>query len=136
MNNLMNNMNNSATHDLSTHGWPTAFIAELDHRILRAPGVKLRSVRQGAAGDQVFCVDLRIRRPNADEFPPVAVLHSMEPLLLAGFQRLMPDHFASVGVMGCRPRYYLVFIYEGLAEVSRALLQSPLHFVAQATPHS
>src|SRR5690625_2354754 len=76
--NLMNNMNNSAAHDLSTHGWPTAFIGELDHRILRAPGVKLRSVRQGTAGDQVFCVDLRIRRPNADEFPPVAVLHSME----------------------------------------------------------
>jgi len=132
MNNLMNNMNNSATHDLSTHGWPTAFIGELDHRILRAPGVKLRSVRQGAAGDQVFCVDLRIRRPNADEFPPVAVLHSMEHFLLEGFQRLMPDHFVSVGVMGCRTGFYLVFINEGRAKVICAVLQTLLAGVEQA----
>lgn len=117
---------------LSETGWPPAFIGELDHRRLKAPSVKLRSAHHGAAGDSIYCVDLRIRRPNADEFPAIAVLHSLEHFLLEGFQRLMPDHFVSVGLMGCRTGFYLVFINEGRADLICAALQTLLKDIVQA----
>jgi S-ribosylhomocysteine lyase len=119
--------------DVEALGWDARTVGELDHRLLKVPSVKLRSARCGGNGDVVFCIDLRIRRPNAAEFLSATELHSLEHFLLAGFQRCLPGNFLSVGVMGCRTGFYLLFLNEGDARRICALLQGILTEVQSAT---
>lgn len=94
-------------------GWETSTVGELDHRLLRAPHVKLRSATPGEKGDVVYCVDLRINRPNTNQYLSTTELHSVEHFLLEGFQHYMPENFLSVGIMGCQTGFYLVLLNEG-----------------------
>jgi S-ribosylhomocysteine lyase len=96
-------------------GWEARAVGELDHRLLKAPHVKLRSANEGAKGDVVYCVDLRINQPNV-EFLSSTEMHSFEHFLLYGFQKYMPKNFLSVGLMGCQTGFYLVLYNEGNAE--------------------
>lgn len=114
-------------------GWPAHLVGELDHRRLKAPAVKLRSATRGEYGDVVYAVDLRIRRPNADEYLSDTALHSVEHFLLEGFSRLMPGKFLSVGIMGCRTGLYLGFLNEGRAPVLLDTLAQVLEEMQQAT---
>lgn len=119
--------------DTERLGWPAALVGELDHRRLKAPSVKLRSVRAGADGDgTVYCVDLRVRRPNADDYLTATELHSVEHFLLEGLGRLLPEHFVSVGVMGCQTGFYLVFRGEGRTGVLLPVLERILQGMQQA----
>lgn len=118
---------------LEALGWPLAFMGELDHRRLKAPTLKLRSARQGAAGDWVYCIDLRVRRPNRVESLSSTELHSMEHFLLEGLQRHLGARFVSIGVMGCGTGFYLVFLNEGRASVLCAVLARILQDMAQAS---
>jgi len=97
-------------------GWEVSTVGELDHRLLRAPHVKLRSATAGPRGDVVYCVDLRINRPNANEYMSTTELHSVEHFLLEGFRRYLPENFLSVGIMGCQTGFYLVMLNEGGAQ--------------------
>lgn len=112
--------------DLEQLGWRRELVGELDHRLLRVPSVKLRSARQGAGGDAIFCIDLRIRRPNAHDYLSATELHSLEHFLLEGLRRHLPEQFVSVGIMGCRTGFYLVFVNEGRAEKICTVLASVL----------
>ena len=96
-------------------GWEARTVGELDHRLLKAPHVKLRSFTVGEKGDVVYCVDLRINRPNTT-FLSTTELHSVEHFLLAGFRKYLPDNFLSVGIMGCQTGFYLVLLNEGSAQ--------------------
>lgn len=96
-------------------GWKPGTVGELDHRLLKAPHVKLRSFTQGNQGDVVYCVDLRINQPNS-VFLSATEMHSFEHFLLAGFQKYLPENFLSVGLMGCQTGFYLVLYNEGNAE--------------------
>jgi S-ribosylhomocysteine lyase len=98
-------------------GWQPCWVGELDHRLLRAPSVTLRSARRGRYGDAIYCVDLRVCRPNADQCLSTTELHSLEHVLLQGLQRQLPESFISIGVMGCRTGFYLVFLNEGRADL-------------------
>ena len=124
--------------DVASLGWPQALVGELDHRRLKAPSVKLRSARLGEHGDALYCVDLRIRHPNANEFLTSTELHSVEHFLLEGFSRLLPEHFVSVGLMGCQTGFYLCFQNEGRAEVLCAVLVRILDEIqsASAVPYA
>jgi S-ribosylhomocysteine lyase len=101
--------------DVSQLGWVPATVGELDHRLLKAPSVKLRSFTVGPNGDVVYCVDLRISQPNED-FVPITEMHSLEHFLLAGFEKYLPLNFISIGLMGCQTGFYLVLLNEGRAE--------------------
>jgi len=101
--------------NLEQLGWETNTVGELDHRLLKAPHVKLRSANEGPKGDVVFCVDLRINLPNV-EYLSSTEMHSYEHFLLAGFQKYMPQNFLSIGLMGCQTGFYLVLYNEGNAE--------------------
>jgi S-ribosylhomocysteine lyase len=101
--------------DVSELGWEARTTVELDHRRLKAPHVKLRSISVGPKGDSVYCIDLRVSRPNV-EYMTQTELHSMEHFLLAGFQKYLPENFISVGPMGCRTGFYLVLFNEGRAD--------------------
>ncbi|MBV6399826.1 MAG: S-ribosylhomocysteine lyase [Anaerolineales bacterium] len=98
--------------NLEQLGWETAAVGELDHRRLKAPHVKLRSAKPGAAGDVVYAVDLRINLPNS-VFLSSTEMHSFEHFLLWGFQKYMPQNFVSIGLMGCQTGFYLVLLNEG-----------------------
>lgn len=101
--------------DVKQLGWEAGTVGELDHRVLKAPHVKLRSFTQGPRGDIVYCVDLRINKPNT-VFLSSTEMHSFEHFLLAGFQKYLPANFLSVGLMGCQTGFYLVLYNEGSAE--------------------
>ena len=119
--------------DLEELGWDAKTVGELDHRLLKAPSIKLRSASSGGNGDTVYCVDLRIRRPNAHEYLSATELHSLEHFLLAGFQRRLPAHFLSVGIMGCQTGFYLAFLNEGSAKRICGFLEGILTDMQSAT---
>lgn len=118
--------------DFEALGWRSDTVGELDHRRLQAPSVKLRGAHVGAAGDIVYTVDLRLRRPNADACLSDTELHSIEHFLLEGFQRLLPRHFVGVGVMGCRTGFYLTLLGEGRRVVIEDTLAAVLEGVLAA----
>ncbi len=97
-------------------GWEAGTVGELDHRLLKAPHIKLRSFTQGPSGDVVYAVDLRINRPNST-FLSSTEMHSFEHFLLWGFQKYMPQNFISIGLMGCQTGFYLILFNEGRAQV-------------------
>jgi S-ribosylhomocysteine lyase len=114
-------------------GWEVRTVGELDHRLLQAPHVKLRSANPGANGDVVYCVDLRINRPNAGEYLTSTECHSVEHFLLEGFQRYMPKNFLSIGIMGCQTGFYLVLLNEGRADKIREVYKNILTDMLSAT---
>lgn len=101
--------------DTKQLGWEAGTVGELDHRLLKAPHIKLRSFTQGPAGDVVYAVDLRINQPNST-FLSSTEMHSLEHFLLWGFQKYMPQNFISIGLMGCQTGFYLILFNEGRAE--------------------
>lgn len=119
--------------DVEALGWDSNTVGELDHRLLKAPSIKLRSAQRGANGDVVYCVDLRIRRPNAEQCLTVTELHSLEHFLLEGLKRSLSENFVSVGIMGCRTGYYLTFLNEGRAMTILGVLEEILTGILSAT---
>jgi len=116
-----------------TLGWDPATVGELDHRILKAPSLKLRSARPGPGGDVVYSVDLRIRRPNTGAVLSITEMHSLEHFLLEGFNRYLPENFISVGLMGCQTGFYLIFLNEGRAELLCEILEKILNDILAAS---
>lgn len=114
-------------------GWELETVGELDHRRLKAPSVKLRGAHRGENGDVVYCVDLRLRRPNADEYLTAAEAHSLEHFLLEGFGRCLPGKFIGVGIMGCRTGFYLMLLNEGRRQLIEGTLESVLTDVLAAS---
>jgi S-ribosylhomocysteine lyase len=117
--------------DLQQLGWDPATSVELDHRLLKAPHVKLRSATQGPGGDVVYAIDLRITRPN-EETLSITEMHSFEHFLLAGFLKHLPANFISIGLMGCQTGFYLVLFNEGRAEVVCDTLEKILNDILAA----
>ena len=117
--------------DVKQLGWEVSTVGELDHRLLKAPHVKLRSFKEGPKGDVVYCIDLRINQPNVD-FLSSTEMHSFEHFLLAGFQKYMPENFLSVGLMGCQTGFYLVLYNEGHAEKICGVYESILNDILNA----
>ncbi|MEO7031173.1 MAG: S-ribosylhomocysteine lyase [Herbaspirillum sp.] len=114
-------------------GWDSDTVGELDHRLLKAPSVKLRSAKAGENGDIAYSIDLRIQHPNADQYLTSTELHSLEHFLLEGFQRHLPSNFISVGVMGCQTGFYLILLNEGRVKKICSVLEDLLTEMQSAT---
>jgi S-ribosylhomocysteine lyase len=112
-------------------GWAPDTVGELDHRLLSAPHVKLRSSTIGPTGDVVYAVDLRINQPNTN-FLSSTEMHSFEHFLLEGFQKYMPQNFISVGLMGCQTGFYLILFNEGGAEKICDIYENILNDILKA----
>ena len=113
-------------------GWEPATVGELDHRLLKAPHVKLRSFTTGPAGDVVYAVDLRINEPNVT-FLSSTEMHSYEHFLLAGFQKYLPQNFISIGLMGCQTGFYLTLFNEGNAGKICSVYENILNDILSAS---
>lgn len=119
--------------NLEQLGWDASAVGELDHRLLQAPHVKLRALTTGTNGDGVFSVDLRINRPNNEEYLSTTELHSFEHFLLYGFKKYLPQNFISVAPMGCQTGFYLILLNEGDAEKICAIYEKILNDILSAT---
>lgn len=113
-------------------GWAPETVGELDHRLLKAPHIKLRSSTIGPTGDVVYAVDLRINEPNKT-FLNSTEMHSFEHFLLEGFQKYMPENFISIGLMGCQTGFYLVLFNEGDAERITSVYEKILNDILEAS---
>ena len=113
-------------------GWAPETVGELDHRLLKAPHIKLRSSTIGPTGDVVYAVDLRINEPNKI-FLNSTEMHSFEHFLLEGFQKYMPENFISIGLMGCQTGFYLVLFNEGDAERISGVYETILNDILEAS---
>jgi S-ribosylhomocysteine lyase len=118
--------------DVTELGWDANTAVELDHRLLRAPSVKLRSATEGPKGDVVYSVDLRVTQPNIN-YLSTTEMHSMEHFLLAGFQKYLPQNFISIGLMGCQTGFYLVLLNEGHADMICRVYENILQDVLNAS---
>ncbi len=118
--------------DAISLGWEESTSVELDHRLLKAPHVKLRSISVGPKGDRVYCIDLRVCQPNVETLSQIE-LHSFEHFLLAGFQKYLPENFISVAPMGCQTGFYLVLFNEGRAERICQVFEEVLLYIEDAT---
>lgn len=118
--------------DVNQLGWEAGTVGELDHRLLKAPHVKLRSARPGAGGDTVFSVDLRINEPNS-VFLSTTEMHSLEHFLLWGFQKYMPQNFISIGLMGCQTGFYLILLNEGRSDAVLSVYEKILNDILTAS---
>jgi S-ribosylhomocysteine lyase len=118
--------------ELEQLGWEAQTIGELDHQLLKAPHVKLRSLTIGIHGDGVYSVDLRINRPNK-EYLSTEAMHSFEHFLLWGFRKYMPENFISVAPMGCQTGFYLILLNEGDAQKICDVYESILNDILTAT---
>lgn len=118
--------------DVRTLGWEPTAVGELDHRLLKAPHIKLRSFTEGPKGDIVYAIDLRINRPNL-EILSSTEMHSFEHFLLAGMLQYLPQNFVSIGLMGCQTGFYLILFNEGRAEKVCQVYETILNDILQAT---
>jgi S-ribosylhomocysteine lyase len=118
--------------DVTQLGWDPNTAVELDHRRLRAPSVKLRSATEGLKGDVVYCIDLRVTKPNTETLS-IIEMHSFEHFLLAGFQKYLPQNFISIGLMGCQTGFYLVLLNEGNAELICRVYEQILQDILNAS---
>ena len=118
-------------------GWEVHTVGELDHRKLKAPHVKLRSLTNGKNGDAVYSVDLRINQPNTS-YLSTTELHSFEHFLLAGFRKYMPENFICVAPMGCQTGFYLALLNEGNAHKICSVYESILNdiLIAEEVPYA
>lgn len=118
-------------------GWEVHTVGELDHRKLKAPHVKLRSLTKGENGDAIYSIDLRINQPNIS-YMSTTELHSFEHFLLAGFRKYMPDNFICVAPMGCQTGFYLVLLNEGNAQRICDVYESILNdiLIASEVPYA
>ncbi|MDP1714215.1 MAG: S-ribosylhomocysteine lyase [Anaerolineales bacterium] len=118
-------------------GWEVHTVGEIDHRKLKAPHVKLRSITKGENGDAVYFVDLRINQPNIS-YLSTTELHSFEHFLLAGFRKYMPENFICVAPMGCQTGFYLVLLNEGDAQKICGVYEAVLNdiLIAKEVPYA
>ncbi|HWS23564.1 MAG TPA: S-ribosylhomocysteine lyase [Anaerolineales bacterium] len=112
-------------------GWDPNTVGELDHRLLKAPHIKLRSANPGSKGDIVYAIDLRINEPNGS-FLSTTEMHSFEHFLLEGFLRYLPNNFISIGLMGCQTGFYLILLNEGRAQVIEDVFEKVLNNILSA----
>ena len=100
-------------------------MGELDHRLVKAPYIRLSSGRRGARGDCVYVFDLRITQPNTSYMTTLQI-HSLEHLFLAGFRKYLSAAFVSVAPMGCQTGFYLVLLNEARANIVQKIYKKIL----------
>ncbi|MGI5058876.1 S-ribosylhomocysteine lyase [Treponema pectinovorum] len=77
----------------------------LDHRLVKAPYIRIAAKKQGAKGDWVTKFDVRVCQPNK-EFMGTGAIHAMEHII-AEYLRDEIETVIDFSPMGCRTGFYL-----------------------------
>ena len=95
----------------------------LDHTKVKAPYVRLITVKEGPKGDKISNYDLRLVQPNKNAIP-TGGLHTIEHLL-ASLLRDRLDGVIDCSPFGCRTGFHLIVWGEhSTTEVAKALKSS------------
>lgn len=97
--------------ELEKNGWNTEELGNIDHRIVKAPYVRMIEYTRGKYGDTVYLYDIRFTQPNK-EYLDASILHSLEHFMLVGFKKYFQEKFVSVAPMGCQTGFYLILMNE------------------------
>lgn len=104
---------------------------QLDHRIVKAPYVRLAGTENDTKGSLVQKYDLRLLQPNVSAVPTGA-LHTLEHLL-ATYMRDELTGVIDISPMGCRTGFYLIIWNEHKPSEIAAALKNSLEKVLTTT---
>ena len=91
-------------------GWNYALMGEVDHRVVKAPYIRLVSMIS-VDNTKTGVFDLRFTQPNSIRLPTNSA-HSLEHMMAVKFKKRLPDHFINLGPMGCLTGFYLSLVNE------------------------
>jgi S-ribosylhomocysteine lyase len=99
-------------------------MADIDHRCMLPPFLRITERIQAQGGGAVYLWDLRIAQPNVSSVE-MPVMHSVEHFLTVEM-RSRDDRILNVGPMGCQTGLYITAVdfgdHEGMSELlSQAL---------------
>src|SRR5690349_6073019 len=106
-------------------------MADLDHRYMTPPSLRVTERRTTPSGDEGFVWDLRVAQPNVSHLA-MPVVHSIEHFL-GTYLRQASDRVLAVAPMGCQTGFYIVTLGIGGFDEMSAMLASALERVGQAT---
>ena len=106
-------------------------MADLDHRFMTPPFLRMTSRRRGADGTDIYVWDLRVGQPNVSHVA-MNVVHSLEHFLGSQLRAASNDIIA-VAPMGCQTGFYIVTCGAAGQEDLAALLSNALQAVLDAT---
>ncbi len=105
-------------------------MADLDHRFMAPPFLRVSDRRTTPSGDEVFQWDLRLAQPNVSQVA-MPVIHSLEHFL-GTLLRSASDKVITVAPMGCQTGFYLGTIGIGDFEEMADLLAEALVAIGEA----
>jgi S-ribosylhomocysteine lyase len=114
--------------DIEQLGWEPRTVGELDHRLLKAPHVKLRSCAQGSTGDVVYadCIN-----------PPNVIMYHRNALLRAFPVGRLSEIYAAEFHLdwfdGLSTGFYLVLFNEGRAQTILDVYEKILNDILTAS---
>lgn len=103
----------------------------LDHRLVRAPYLRLADKKTGQHGDVIYKYDFRICQPN-QEHMDMDALHSLEHLM-AELARNHSERVVDISPMGCQTGFYITLLNDDCYESALNLLERTLNDVLQAS---
>jgi len=106
-------------------------MADIDHRFMTPPSLRVSERRRTPSGDEVVQWDLRIAQPNVSHIA-MPIIHSLEHFL-GSYLRSNSDRITTVAPMGCQTGFYIGAI--GISEFDEMaeLLAGALEAVGTAT---
>ena len=106
-------------------------MADLDHRYMEPPFLRIVSKWRTQGAETLFVWDLRVGQPNVSQVT-MPIVHSLEHFL-GSYLRGATDKVVNVAPMGCQTGFYIVAIgIESFEEMS-GLLADALASVGEAT---
>ncbi|SCL17938.1 S-ribosylhomocysteine lyase [Micromonospora inyonensis] len=99
-------------------------MADIDHRYMAPPFLRVMERRRGRHGDETLLWDLRVAQPNVSSMAMPAI-HSVEHFLSTRL-RANSDNILAVAPMGCQTGFYIVTVNLTDREQLSALLADAL----------
>lgn len=103
----------------------------LDHRLVKAPYIRVAERKVLPHGDVIVKYDLRFMQPNAAHLD-MAVVHALEHTMAENF-RNHADYIVDFSPMGCQTGFYLIVAGDHRELEIHDLVAATLHDVLEAT---
>jgi len=106
-------------------------MADIDHRLMVPPFLRVMEQRRSTSGGETFLWDLRVAQPNVSSIA-MPTVHSLEHFLSSELRSKSPKVLA-VAPMGCQTGFYIVAIDIGDYDEMSRLLATALEAVLVAS---
>lgn len=106
-------------------------MADIDHRLMTPPSLRISGQLKSGLGGQSFLWDLRLAQPNVSHLA-MTTMHSFEHFL-GTYLRASSEQVLNVGLMGCQTGFYIVTVDLSNHRELTKLLIGALEEIATAT---